>query len=87
MQKETAMQVTDEMVSRFLTWKLPATFTPDCGIDFRPFHPNGVTRFEPVGTNLLNATEARQMLEHVLGGREHLASADCWCSQIGRAHV
>ena len=61
------MNVTDEMVSRFLCWKLPQDFGPDCGISFARFHPNGTTRFEPVGTNLLTAEQARQMLEHVLG--------------------
>jgi hypothetical protein len=65
------MKVTDEMVSRFLCWRLPNSFNPDCGISFTPLHPNGTTRFEPVGTNLLNAEQARQMLEHVLGSK--------WC--------
>jgi hypothetical protein len=59
-------RVTDEMVNRFLTWRLPDDFGPDCGIHFTPFHPNGVTRYEPVGTNLLTAEQARAMLEHVL---------------------
>lgn len=59
--------VSDEMVSRFLGWKLPQDFGPDCGITFTPFHPNGTTRFEPVGTNLLHAGQAREMLEHVVG--------------------
>jgi len=55
--------VTDEMVTRFLGWKLPQDFAPDCGISFTPIgHPNGW----PIGTNLLNATQARQMLAHVL---------------------
>lgn len=59
------------MVDRFLGWKLPKTFGPDCGISFKP--SNGMTREEayekvgwwPIGTNLLTATEAREMLEHV----------------------
>ena len=55
----------DKMVNRFLGWKLPQDFGPDCGINFTPFHPNGTTRFEPVGTNLLTAEQARQMFEHV----------------------
>ena len=59
--------VTDEMVSRFLCWPLPKDFGPDGGISFTPFHPNGTTRFEPRGTNLLNYPQARAMLEHVLG--------------------
>lgn len=55
--------VTDEMVNRFLTWSLPRDFSPDCGIAFNPPTPTSW----PVGTNLLTATQARQMLEHVLG--------------------
>lgn len=68
------MKVTDEMVSRFLSWKLPEDFHPDAGISFSP-HFNveynakqgkPPQRHEPVGTNLLTATQARAMLEHVL---------------------
>jgi hypothetical protein len=50
---DTAM---DAMVNRFLTWPVPASVYPD-GTPGQP----GRT-----GTNLLNASEARQMLEHVL---------------------
>jgi len=56
-----------KMVDRFLGWKLPQDFGPDCGISFTPFHPNGTTRYEPIGTNLLTADQARQMFEHALG--------------------
>lgn len=57
------MQVTDDMVSRFLTWNLPQDFAPDGGVSFKPVnHPNAW----PVGTNLLTATQARALLEHVL---------------------
>lgn len=55
--KGNPVEVTQEMVDRFLTWKLPTTVRPD-GINGDP------TR---TGTNLLSATEARAMLEHVLG--------------------
>jgi hypothetical protein len=58
----------DKMVNRFLGWKLPDDFAPDCGISFAKFHPNGTTRFAPVGTNLLTADQARMMFEHVLAG-------------------
>ncbi len=63
--------VTNDMVSRFLGWKLPADFQPDCGISFKPEsdydHPEfGRTKFEPTGTNLFHAGQARAMLEHVL---------------------
>lgn len=60
----------DAMVNRFLGWKLPADFNPDCGITFKRTHsdtaPWGPQKNEPVGTNLLNAEQARAMLEHVL---------------------
>ena len=68
------MKVTDEMVQRFLSWKLPEDFRPDAGIRFDPYFnvafnaKRGLPpqKHEPVGTNLLNAEQARQMLEHVL---------------------
>jgi len=51
------------MVDRFLSWRIPNDFNPDGGISFvRPMHQSGW----PVGTNLLTATQAREMLEHVL---------------------
>lgn len=62
------------MVDRFLAWKLPEDFHPDAGISFSP-HFNveynaklGLppARHEPIGTNLLTATQATAMLEHVL---------------------
>ena len=56
----------DKMVSRFLSWKLPKDFVPDCGVSFTPFHPNGTTQFEPIGTNILTDDQARQMFEYVL---------------------
>lgn len=56
----------DKMVDRFLGWKLPQDFGPDCGISFTPFHPNGTTRFEPVGTNLFTADQARSMVKHMM---------------------
>lgn len=62
------MQVTDEMVNRFLIWPLPKTFAPDNGIKFTPppERAPGYSAWWPIGTNLLTATEARAMLEHVL---------------------
>jgi hypothetical protein len=52
------------MVDRFLTWKLPKTFDPDCGISFAPPSPDS----EPVGTNLLTAAEAGAMVRHMIEG-------------------
>lgn len=62
-------KVTDEMVNRFLAWKLPDDFSPDAGISFDPVFNKGTPyemRHQPVGTNLLNFEQARVMLEHVL---------------------
>lgn len=58
-----------EMVNRFLGWKLPQDFSPDCGISFKREsdydHPQfGRTKFEPVGTNLLHAGQAKEMFEY-----------------------
>ena len=48
----------DVLVSRFLTWPVPADVYPD-GTPGQP----GRT-----GTNLLSAPQAKAMLQHVLGG-------------------
>lgn len=55
-------QVTDEMVTRFLSWELPKDFYPDGGIAFDRNEP------WPTGTNLFTAQQARQMLEFVFTG-------------------
>jgi len=62
------MKVTDEMVNRFLRWRLPETFAPDGGISFKPIerHPEWTHDSWPIGTNLFTAPEARAMLEYVL---------------------
>jgi hypothetical protein len=57
----------DEMVDRFLSWKLPGDFAPDAGIDFIPHHN---TAFWPVGTNLFTADQAREMITHMLTGNK-----------------
>ena len=68
--KVDPMKVTDEMVNRFLWWKLPRDFAPDCGISFDGRKPDqwNPSREWPMGTNLFTAVQARAMLEHVLGG-------------------
>jgi hypothetical protein len=71
LKNDAGKKLIDRMVDRFLCWALPEDFAPDCGISFTPFHPNGTTRFEPVGTNLLTAIQARQMFEHALGADEN----------------
>lgn len=59
------------MVDRFLAWKLPKTFSPDGGISFERIAgadgPHPFTN-EPSGTNLLCATEATEMVRHMLEG-------------------
>lgn len=55
------------MVDRFLGWKLPADFGPDCGIEFTA-HGTHESPHWPSGTNLLHAGQAKEMLEYVVGG-------------------
>lgn len=55
------------MVDRFLGWRLPQDFYPDCGITFKHSetwgpYPNNW----PIGTNLFTADQARTMFEYVL---------------------
>lgn len=60
----------DMMVDRFLTWELPKGFVPDGGISFKPLYPSGLNESGnkrwPIGTNLLTADQARDMLERVV---------------------
>ncbi len=55
------------MVDRFLGWKLPADFGPDAGISFEPKYEHDSPHW-PTGTNLLHAGQAKEMLQHVVGG-------------------
>ena len=59
----------DQLVNRFLAWPVPADVHPD-GTPGQP----GRT-----GTNLLSAPQAKQMLEHVLGGvsDDTMPARDC----------
>jgi hypothetical protein len=59
------------MVDRFLGWRLPENFNPDGGISFkRTFndHLPTPTKYEPTGTNLLDATQATSMVRHMVEG-------------------
>lgn len=60
--KAPAVDLT-HLVNRFLGWKLPLDFAPDCGIsiDTEIAGRNGW----PSGTNLFNAEQAKQMFEYV----------------------
>jgi len=79
-EKKENTPMTDEqikhMVDRFLQWKLPEDFRPDGGIEFDPISSKGTAyerRREPVGTNLLSATQAEAMVRHMLDGLPALA--------------
>lgn len=54
----------NETVTRFLSWNLPKDFAPDGGVDFTPPANNS---WWPLGTNLLNAEQAEQMITHIAG--------------------
>ena len=57
------------MVERFLCWRLPKDFTPDCGVSFKPpARPYEEAAWWPVGTNLLTAVQAKEMFETILEG-------------------
>jgi hypothetical protein len=61
------------MIDRFLGWKLPRdTFNPDCGISFNkePFntHTAHPMKYEPSGTNLLDAQQADAMVRFMIDG-------------------
>ena len=64
------LQLMHRVVDRFLQWKLPENFNPDNGISFDPIINKGhmfESRREPVGTNLLDYTQALNMVEAILG--------------------
>lgn len=60
------------MVDRFLAWRLPENFAPDGGVSFRrtfnDHMPGGPMKFEPTGTNLLDAGQATAMVRHMIEG-------------------
>lgn len=59
----------EHMVTRFLRWELPETFNPDGGIKYTPSLFNrSPYNHRPVGTNLLDYTQAKEMVEHMLEG-------------------
>ena len=55
------------MVNRFLGWRLPEHFNPDCGISFKP-DPRWTVPMQPIGTNLFSAEQAEQMVRYMLDG-------------------
>lgn len=56
----------DAAVSRFLGWKLPDDFAPDCYVSFDRERIMQYANLWPVGTNLLNAIQAKDMLAYCL---------------------
>ena len=58
----------DKMVDRFLIWKLPDDFGPDSSITFDREKAKQGPHCWPVGTNLLTADQAREMVKHMLAG-------------------
>lgn len=56
------------MIDRFLGWRLPQNFSPDAGVSYtRPnYHPS--VDATPYGTNLLNATQAEEMVRYLIAG-------------------
>ncbi len=56
-------------VNRFLSWRVPEDFYPDCYVTFDKDKALATNQW-PIGTNLLTATQARAMLAHVLYYKE-----------------
>lgn len=59
------------MVGRFLAWKLPENLSPDGGISFQKYSNKGTPyefKFEPSGTNFLDAEQATAMVRHMIEG-------------------
>lgn len=65
------------MVQRFLSWRLPDGFSPDCYISFDEKKARDNLGW-PTGTNLLNAEQAMQMIEHI----EVRSSEHAWVIEV-----
>lgn len=62
------------MIERFLNWKLPKNFRPDCGISFKAeFNENTEypMKHEPSGTNLFDYKQAEEMVRYMIAGLPH----------------
>lgn len=69
------------MVDRFLGWKLPENFNPDGGVSFPKKMFNEHTtphpmKYEPIGTNLLDAEQATAMVRHMIEGMPQAGLSD-----------
>lgn len=68
MERKMEKKIVDQIVDRFLAWPLPKDFSPDGRISFNPApDAMGNEPTWPVGTNLLTAVQAKEMVEHILG--------------------
>lgn len=57
------------MANRFLGWTVPENFSPDAGISFERLKKHGGGFFPlPVGTNLLDASQAEAMVRYLVDG-------------------
>ena len=59
------------MVDRFLSYRFPEDIQPDGGLSIRRVFNEGTPhefKATPSGTNLLNATQATEMVRHMLEG-------------------
>lgn len=58
------------MVQRFLQWRLPENFNPDCGISYTVpnSEPYQSGQLGPVGTNLFCVDQAEAMVRHMIEG-------------------
>lgn len=80
------------MVSRFLQWRLPENFNPDCGISFEvDFNVNTAhpMKHQPVSTNLFDAVQADAMVRHMIDGLPAAAPTDrvvAWLIERKSAH-
>ena len=59
----------DRMTNRFLCWRLPQPWNPDNGISYkRPNYAHAPADHDwPTGTNLFDYSQAKAMIEHMLG--------------------
>lgn len=75
------------MVDRFLGWTLPESFSPDGGISFKKIrneHSACPAKNEPVGTNLLDAVQAEQMVRYMVEGINTLISQEERDEAVGK---
>lgn len=61
------------MVDRFLGWKLPKNFNPDCGISFDRKYQDD---HSPSGTNVFDASQAEAMVRYMIDGMPEAEDID-----------